>query len=158
VNGNGEQPIWAPGQQAGFTPNPMAVQDWFSYPLTFGTLGEDDSLTQVIQIDASADFYLTQITQLTTVTGTTTVPNTGTQNLPLATMLINDGGSNRNLMQSGVLLPLIAGDGRWPHYLRHPRRFARNSTLTITLVSVDANNSYSAIYLNFEGFKTYNVG
>lgn len=150
-----EGSVWAPGQAAGYT-IPALPQDWFSYPLAFGTLAALASLTQTIQIDASADFYLTQIEQLTMVTGVTTVPTAGTENLPLVTILINDGGSNRNLMQNGVLLPHLAGDGRWPHYLRHPRMFARNSTITITLTSVDATNSYSAIYINFEGFKTYN--
>jgi hypothetical protein len=151
---SGEADLWAPGAGAGFQ-IPDVPQDWFSYPLTFSTLAPNAQLSQTIQIDASADFYLTQIEQLTMVTGTTTVPTAGTENLPLVTILINDGGSNRNLMQSGVLLPQIAGDGRWPHYLRHPRRFAKNSTITITLTSVDGTNTYSAIYINFEGFKTY---
>jgi len=150
----GEASVFAPNQAGYMIPD--VPQDWFSYPLTFGTLAPAASLTQTIQIDASADFYLTQIEQVTMVSGTTTVPTSGTENLPLVTLLLNDGGSNRNLMQAGVLIPHITGDGRWPHYLRHPRLFARNSTITVTITSVDGTNTYSAIYLNFEGFKTYN--
>lgn len=150
-----EGSVWAPGQVADYT-IPALPQDWFSYPLVFGALAPLASLTQTIQIDASADFYLTQIEQITTLGGTTAAPTEGTAILPLATMLINDGGSNRNLMQNGVLIPSLTGSGRWPHYLRHPRMFARNSTITVTIVSVDATNTYSALFINFEGFKTYN--
>lgn len=157
MNGSPEAAIWAPGYGGQNPIDPSVTQDYFSYPLTFASLAPGASLTQQIQIDASADFYWTQLTQLSMYTGTTP-PTPGTEVLPLVTILINDTGSNRNLMQGGVLLPQICGDGRWPHYLRHPRRFARNSAISVTLVSVDTTNTYAPIYLNFEGFKTYNVG
>ena len=160
MNGSGEQSLWAPGMQSDFQLPANANQDWFSYPTLFTTLGPLATMTQQIQIDASADFYLTQLEQFTQneTEGASTDPITvDAQILPLVTILINDSGSNRNLMQGGVLLPSLTGSGSWPHYLRHPRRFARNSAISVTLTSVDAVNTYT-IYLNFEGFKTYNVG
>ncbi|MGH9780194.1 MAG: hypothetical protein ACRD33_00110 [Candidatus Acidiferrales bacterium] len=160
ANGSGEQALWAPGCPANFQLPAGANQDWFSYPLLFTELTADTSQTLQIQIDASADFYLTQIEQLTinvTAEASTDPITADTAILPQVTMLLNDSGSNRNLMQGGVQLSSIAGNGPWPHYLRHPRRFARNSAFSVTLVSTDANNDYT-IFLNFEGFKTYNVG
>jgi hypothetical protein len=157
---SGENAIWAPGYGNQNPIPPDATQDWFSYPTLFDELGPNETQTQQIQIDASADFYLTQLEQFTVNANedANTDPVTAdTAILPQVTILINDSGSNRNLMQGGVLLPSLTGNGSWPHYLRHPRRFARNSAISVTLVSVDPNNTYT-IYLNFEGFKTYNVG
>lgn len=154
----GEQSVWAPGSTnvaPAIADN--ANQDWFSYPLTFSNLTALQTQTQQIQIDASADFFLTQIETFSIVHGVTTPVTTQQGNQPLVTILINDSGSNRNLMQGGVLLPSVSGGGQWPHYLRHPRKFSRNSAISITLTSVDGTNAYD-IYLNFEGFKTYNVG
>lgn len=157
MNGS-EQSVWAPGSTSANPPiTPNANQDWFSYPLTFSDLTADGTQTQQIQIDASADFFLTQIESFSIVHGVTTPVTNQQGNQPLVTMLINDSGSNRNLMQGGVVMPSITGGGQWPHYLRHPRKFARNSAITITLVSLDGTNAFD-IYLNFEGFKTYNVG
>jgi len=149
--------VFAPAESPGFQVPDMPA-DWYHYPLTFGSLAPAATLTQTLQIDAASDFYLTAIEQVTMVSGTTTVPTAGTEFQPLVTILINDGGSNRNLMQNPVLLPHISGDGRWPHRLIHPRMFKKNSSITITLTSVDGTNTYSNIYLNFEGFKVYGVG
>jgi hypothetical protein len=154
----GEQGLWAPGQPAGASLPTNATQDYFNYPITFTDLAADGTATQQIQIDASADFYWTQLTQISYVHGDQgTVVTNVLLNQPAVTILITDSGSNRNLMQGGVPLPLLCGTGQWPHYLRHPRRFARNSAISITLVSFDPTNAWD-IYLNFEGFKTYNVG
>lgn len=153
-----EQAIWAPGTPVGQPAiTDGANQDWFSYPLSFLDLTALGTQTQQIQIDASADFFLSQIESFSLVHGVTTPIITQQGNQPLVTILINDSGSNRNLMQGGVPLPSVSGGGQWPHYLRHPRKFSRNSAISITLVSLDATNAFD-IYLNFEGFKTYNVG
>ena len=134
---------------------PTLPRDLFAYPLTFGALAPGASLSQTIQIDAASDFYWTALEQVTMVTGTTTAPTAATLVLPLITIQVNDGGSNRNLFQNPILLPHISGYGSWPHFWRHPRLFKKNSSINITLVNAEATNTYSAVYLTFEGFKVY---
>jgi hypothetical protein len=144
-------PSMPPGMQI-----PNGPKDWYAYPLTFGAMAPAATLTQTIQIDAAADFFLDRLEQLTMVNGTTTAPSASTLWVPLVTIQISDGGSNRNLFQNPVLLGHICGNGPWPHMLRFPRWFNKNSTINVTLTSVDGTNTYSNIYLNFEGFKVYN--
>lgn len=141
---------------------PSNPKDWYSYPLTFANLLVATTQytvpgapqTQTLQIDAAADFYWTAGSFICQVHGVTTALTYGTSVLPLATILINDSGSNRNLMQNPVQISSLFGDGRWPHHLRHPRLFKKNSSIQITLANLDATNAYDVL-LNFEGFKIY---
>jgi hypothetical protein len=153
--------VFAPSMPQGFT-IPDNPKDWYSYPLNFVNLavattelvtgGVPQTLT--LQIDAAADFYWTSFSFIAQVHGNATALTYGTSILPLAQILINDGGSNRNLMQNPVFISQIAGDGRWPHKLQHPRLFKKNSTITVTMQNFDANNAYDVL-VNFEGFKMY---
>ena len=141
---------------------PDNPKDWYSYPLIFPNLLVATTLytipgvpqTQTIQIDAAADFYWTEFEFMAQTHGVTTPLTYGTSVLPLVTILINDSGSNRNLMQAAVNLSSVAGDGRWPHRLRKPRLFKKNSSVQITLANLDATNAYDVL-INFEGFKIY---
>lgn len=134
---------------------PDKPRDYYNYPLTFGALAPAAVLSQNINISAASDFYLTALTHVTMVNGTTTAPTAATEWRPLVSILLTDSGSGRQLMNAAVLLPNIAGDGAWPHRLLMPRFFQRNSNIQVTLTSVDATNTYSNIFLNFEGFVIY---
>lgn len=155
--------VFAPSQPEGFQIPDMPC-DWYSYPLTFVNLAAATTRytvpgvpqTQQLQIDAASDFYWTALSMVSEAGTNTTPLNYGTVIVPIVSILINDGGSNRNLMQNPVPLGTVAGDGRWPHYLQHPRLFKKNSTIQVTLANLDATNAYN-ISLNFEGFKQYGV-
>ena len=158
---SGSDKVFAPSMPGNFR-IPANPRDWYSYPLNFINLlvagtryivpGVPQTLN--IQIDAAADFYWTAGTFQACVNGVTTAQTQTSSILPFVSILINDGASNRNLMQNAVLLGNVFGNGVWPHRLQHPRLFKKNSTIAVTLANLDATNAYDVL-LNFEGFKIY---
>lgn len=149
---NGE--VFAPSEQGTFRIPISRPKDWFSYPVRFQAIAQTSTTTSTVQIDAGSDFYLTALTQFSTINGSTAVLTSATYAIPMVTLTIQDTGSNRNLMNSPVPLALIAGDGNHPHRLIHPRLFYRNSAIQITMVSIDPT-TFSNIWLNLEGFRIY---
>lgn len=150
---NGE--AFAPAEPGGFRIPTNRPKDWFCYPVRFTAVAPADADTLTVQIDAASDFYLTALTQFSTVNGVTAVLDASTYVVPQVTVQIQDQGSNRNLFNAAVPLVLIAGDGNHPHRLIHPRLFYRNSAISITLTNFEATNTYSNIWLNLEGFRIY---
>lgn len=147
---------FAPGQPASYR-IPDRPKDWFSYVVQFTAIAEGDRDSQNIQIDASSDFFLTALTYFATVDSSTAIITVDTTVVPVATLLITDNGSNRQLSSAPVPLFLLAGDGNHPHRLIHPRLFRANSNISLTLNSIDTaqNLTYDNIWVNLEGFKIY---
>jgi hypothetical protein len=148
--------VFAPGQSASYQ-IPDRPKDWFSYPLQFTSIVANTPQSQSIQIDAGSDFFLTALTYSAYLAASTSSIQAATRIIPGVTLLLTDSGSNRNLMQSATPLPLIGGDGEWPHRLIHPRLFLRNSNIQVQINAYDASvgTDWDALYLNFEGFRVY---
>lgn len=148
--------VFAPGQPASYR-IPDRPKDWFSYTVRFTAVTESSSPSQNIQIDASSDFYMTALTYFATVDSSTTIITVDTFVVPVATLLITDNGSNRQLSNAPVPLYLLAGDGNHPHRLIHPRLFRANSSISLLLNSINTaqNLTYDNIWINLEGFKIY---
>lgn len=148
--------VFAPGQPVGYQ-IPDKPKDWFSYPLTFSSLTINVAASQNIAIDAGSDFFLTALTYTAYLAASTTALTAATRIIPGATILLTDSGSNRQLMQSAVSLPLVSGDGEWPHRMIHPRLFLRNSNIQVQITPYDASLSvgWDTLRLNFEGFRIY---
>lgn len=147
---------FAPGQPASYR-IPDRPKDWFSYIVQFTAVAEGDRDSQNIQIDASSDFFLTALTYFATIDTSTATITVDTTVVPVATLLITDNGSNRQLSSAAVPLFLLAGDGNHPHRLIHPRLFRANSNISLTLNSLNTsqNLTYDNIWVNLEGFKIY---
>lgn len=136
--------------------NPYIVpgpRDFYSYTqrgaLT-GVVGNTTALTY--QIEADSYFYLNALSYqadaaLAALTHATNV-------VPLATIIIFDSGSGRQLMANPVPLNCIVGEvGGQPFRLPKPRRFAPTSQIQVTLTNYSAN-AYN-ISLCLSGFKVY---
>jgi hypothetical protein len=150
MNGQVFAPSMPIAQQ--FIPN--RPKDWFVYPNLFTVLAGSTNASLTFQIDAASDFYLTQLTYLSEIDSTS--PQTiSTFVVPKVTLQVTDGGSNRNLFQAQTPLYSVAGDGSHPHKLLHPRLFARNSAITLTVVNYSTATTYARLYINFEGFRIY---
>jgi hypothetical protein len=80
-----------------------------------------------------------------------------TRVIPLATILITDQGSGRQLMNLAVPIPSIFGTGQIPFILPVPKIFASKSTVAVTVVNFDAAQDYN-LRLSFIGVKVFNVG
>jgi hypothetical protein len=136
--------------------NPYIVpgpRDFYSYTqrvaLT-GVVGNTAGATY--QIEADSYFYMNALSYqadsaLAALTHATNV-------IPLATIVIFDSGSGRQLMANPVPINCVAGEvGGEPFRLPKPRRFAPTSQITVTFVNYSAN-AYN-ISLCLSGFKVY---
>lgn len=131
--------------------------DWYSYVLDFPlTVGSAAGVTssQTFQIDASAQFFWTQLSyQADSVLGTSTY-TWNTNPIPLVKILITDGGSQKVLMSAPTYINTLAGFGGWPYRLQHPRLFNSNSSVTVTATTYDAT-AFADFQLVFGGFRVY---
>jgi hypothetical protein len=134
--------------------------DTFAYPLNFLALAHVATggapQTATIQIDAASAFFWTALTVVGIQTPGTSAYTNNTLPVPLVTIQIVDGSSNRQLMQAPTFLSALAGDGRLPGRLIHPRLFAKNSLISVTVQSFDGID-YGLLQLVFQGFKRYGV-
>jgi hypothetical protein len=134
--------------------------DTFAYPLNFTNLAHAAAggapQTGTIQVDAASAFFWTALTVVAIQTPGTSAYTNNTLPVPLVTLQLVDGSSNRQLMQAPVFLSTLAGDGRLPGRLIHPRLFAKNSLISVTVQSFDGID-YGLLHLVFQGFKRYGV-
>lgn len=139
---------------------PQGRDDTFAYPLNFTNLLHaatgGAAQTGTIQIDAASAFFWTALTVIGIQTPGTSAYTNNTLPVPLVTIQIVDGSSNRQLMQAPTFLSTLAGDGRLPGRLIHPRLFAKNSLISVTVQSFDGID-YGTLQLVFQGFKRYGV-
>lgn len=141
-----------------FNPSHTAVAggypDWYNYPFDFVITGSSSGVnaTATIQIDASAQFFWTQLSYqaITAANGW----NQQTNPVPAVKILITDGGSQKNLMAAPIFLNALAGVGGWPYRLQHPRLFDRNSSVTMTITSYDPT-VFTALQIVMGGFRVY---
>lgn len=127
-------------------------RDFYAYTQRVALAGVvGTTATMTFQIEADSYFYLNALsyqadTALANVTDSTNI-------IPLATIVIFDSGSGRQLMANPVPLNCIAGYNGSPFRLPKPRRFASTAQITATLVN------YSAVAYNISlclsGFKVY---
>lgn len=148
------QPTGNPGPFPGPAPENQFVQDWFTYTIASLGLSSAGSFIGNIQIDADSDFILTKMSAKVNTTGSDT-------SLPLddvlATILLVDGGSQRNLMSAPTPIPALFGTGELPHILAQPRTFKSRTNIAITIANYSVGTSYD-IYLAFEGRKVFKFG
>lgn len=104
-----------------------------------------------IQIDAGTDFYWIGSTYQADTSGGALTESGNL--IPLVTVLINDTGSSRNLMNSAVPLPALAGDGKRPYRLIRPRLFRANSVVNFTWTNYSNSTTYSDLYFTMHGYR-----
>jgi hypothetical protein len=104
-----------------------------------------------IQIDSGIDFYWFASTYQADISGA--IQQESTSVVPLVTVLINDTGSRKNLMNSAVPVTSIAGPGERPYRLVRPRLFRASSTINFTWTSyVASGTTYSNLYFVMHGY------
>ena len=104
-----------------------------------------------IQIDNGTDFYWLATTYQADLAGAALTESGNI--IPLVTVLINDTGSSRNLMNVAVPLPALAGDGKRPYRLIRPRLFRANSVINFTWTNYSAGTTYSDLYFTMHGYR-----
>ncbi|NIT36972.1 MAG: hypothetical protein GTN49_10825 [candidate division Zixibacteria bacterium] len=136
------------------TPRVIA-EDFYVYGIQFQTFQSGDTATGFIQIEADSDFLIQKLAYFSNLDDTQVTVQT--QDVPLATILIVDTGSGRQLMNIPIAIGALFGDGRLPYILPTPKLFTKNSRINVTVFNFGAVN-YEDLWINFEGKKIFTSG
>jgi hypothetical protein len=128
------------------------AKDFFTYELDISALAAGGSTTQTFTIQADSDFLWTKAAYFADIAAA--AQTSSTLIVPLATVLIQDTGSGRNLMSSAVPIPSLFGSGGLPMILPRQRLFVARSQVQVTVTNYDAAVTYN-IRLSFIGEKGF---
>lgn len=104
-----------------------------------------------IQIDSGIDFYWYAATFQVDIGGNLQTESSAV--VPLVTVLINDTGSRKNLMNAAIPVTAIGGPGERPYRLPRPRLFRASSTINFTWTAyVIAGQTYANLYYTLHGY------
>ena len=127
-------------------------RDPFIYNAVFTALAAGTNQTFNINIQADADFQIQALAYHANVANAAQTESNFTY--PLATVLLTDSGSGRQLMDSDVSIPAMFGNGQFPFILPTPKLMAARSTLVVKATNYDAAATYN-IRLFFIGSKLF---
>lgn len=144
--------VFAPGEIQSRQVIEPGPRDIFFIPFNFLALAAAGVATQTYTFGTDANFYLTALSYQADLNGAALTEDTNV--IPLVTALINDTGSDRNLMGGPIPIPAFFGDGKRPYRLIHPRLFKRTATISIAVQNYSAATTYN-LRAVLHGFKVY---
>jgi hypothetical protein len=125
--------------------------DYYWYVTNVQALAAAATGNSQIQVDAGTDFFWIATTIQSDIAE---APLTESSDIiPLVTVLINDTGTSRNLMNAPVPLGSICGDGKRPYRLVRPRLFRANSIIGFTFTNYSAGTTYGNLYVTLHGYR-----
>lgn len=127
----------------------QTINEMFWYNATFSALAAAASSTAQVQIQADADFIILKQTRFVTNDADESVVTA-----PLATVLLTDTGSGRQMMDSAVHIENLFGTAQFPYILPQSKRLAANSTFQVQVTSLAPSITMN-IWINFAGQKQY---
>ena len=130
------------------------INDFFVYEEDFSSLASGATSTGTINIQADSDFVLQKFTYFADLAAAAQTDSGRV--IPLATVLITDSGSGRNLMESALPISNIFGTGDLPFILPQPKLFLARTTITVVLTNFSASSTYN-IRLSFIGYKVFRL-
>lgn len=128
------------------------ARDFFVYSLVYASLAPGAANTQNLSIQADSDFIVQKMAFGANLAGASQTDST--RIIPLATLLIVDSGSGRQLMNIAVDFSSIFGTGQLPFILPQPKIFLAQTNIAVTLTNVSAAETYN-IRLSFIGLKGF---
>ena len=132
-----------------------AARDFFVYNSVHSAVAPGNSNTQNISFHADADFQLEKLAFLADIAAAGQTASSRV--IPLATVLITDTGSGRQISDIAFPIPALFGTGELPFVLKQPKVFRARSTISIQVVNFDAANTYN-LRLSFIGSKLFLKG
>lgn len=124
--------------------------DIMFYATTVASLAASATANSNIQIDSGVDFYWFASTYQCDLAGAAQTESSVV--IPLATILVNDTGSRKNLMNQAFPLTQVAGPGERPYRLVRPRLFRASSTITFTWANYSSATTYTNLYFVLHGY------
>lgn len=145
--------VQTPNVDGAFNPR-VGNKDFFWYSARqTGLSSVAPTGTQLINIDADADFYAVAMTYQADIAVAALTENTNV--IPLVNLLITDTGSGKALSNNAIPIPAFMGDGKRPYRLIRPRVFAASSTIQLGFTSYVAAGTTYNITIVFHGYKVY---
>lgn len=127
-------------------------KDFFVYEVDFSSIANGASSSGQINVQADSDFVWQKACYFADISGAG--ETVATQIVPLATVLLTDTGSGRQLMSSAVPVTSLFGRGDLPFILPQQKMFRANSIILVQVANFDAAQTYR-IRLSFIGYKTF---
>lgn len=140
--------------QAPASPRVIA-EDFYSYGIQFQNFASGDTLTGFIQVEADSDFLIQKLAYFSNFNDEQVT--VFSQDVPLATILIVDTGSGRQIMNIPIPIGALFGDGRLPYILPTPKLFTKNSRINVTVFNF-GQEDYEDLWIVFEGKKIFTTG
>jgi hypothetical protein len=124
-------------------------KDGFVFHLDFTPLAANGNATLPLNVSADADFVIIFGTRIVTAVDNVTF----IANVPELVTIV-DTGAGRALSSSPVHIDEWFGTGQLPAYWAYPKFLRANSSLSVTLSSLEA--VARNVRLSFHGFKVFN--
>lgn len=156
----GESPGLGQIAQGTISPPPpggprVIAEDFYVYNIQFQAFTSGQTQTGFIQIEADSDFLIQKLAYFSNFDDSRV--EVQTQDVPLATILIVDTGSGRQLMNNPVPISSMFGSGFLPYILPTPKLFTKNSRINVTVFNFGSVD-YEDLWVNFEGKKIFTSG
>lgn len=125
--------------------------DFYTVTVNPGSLAAAGTQDETYQFDAEFDFYWIATSYMADLSGAAVTDSALI--VPLVTLVIYDGGSKRQLMDSATPINSIASPtAKEPYRLIRPRLFRASSSVKFTFANYSASTTYSNIYLTLHGY------
>jgi len=135
--------------------NLAVIEEPFVYTADFANLAFGTTITDLIQIQADADFKIMAATFQANNNGA--VLTDSTRPVPNVSVLLTDTGNGRNLMDQAIPIPCLFGTGELPFIWPVPKLMSARSTLQVQASSFEAAQAWD-LTLHFIGVKLYPLG
>jgi len=131
------------------------LRDPFSYIASFATIAAAANSTVTINIQADSDFLIQAQNYMVDIAAA--IQTDSSRVIPIATVLLTDTGSGRQLMSADQPLSSIFGTGMEPYVLPQPKLMAARSSLAVKVTNNSASTTYTSLILSFIGVKLFTL-
>lgn len=132
----------------------QVVKDFYIYRTTYDSLTAGTSQSDNFTVEADSDFMLHKLAYFADIAQA--AQEEQDRVIPLATALITDTGSGRQLSQGAIPIPSYFGSGRLPFILPAPKMFMARSVVQVQVENFSASTDYN-IKLAFIGYKIFRL-
>ncbi len=128
------------------------ILDWFTYTSAVVALGVGLTATDIVNVEADADFNLLKLSYFADLAGV--AQTDATRVVPNVDIQILDTGSGRSLFFAPIPIPAIFGTGEIPYILPIRRLFKATSAIRVTFTSREVAST-PTILLALGGYKDF---
>lgn len=143
----------APARRPAALPTPR--RDFFVYGVNFVAVAPNTPSQAAVQIQADSDFELQKLAYFADEAFADQTEDSRV--LPLMTLQLIDTGTGRQLFNTPIPIPAIAGDGRIPFILPTTKVYAANSSITVAVANYSLTSAYG-LRLALIGTKIFRYG